>query len=542
MGVLPRARPLWRSTRSATAAGLDDPIADARRPRAQLGQRLPRPPAVVERRRSGSSTSSTSASSRSRSCCSSRSSDCVTLIIHALMRSSSGRAILAVRSSEVAAEASGIARQPGQGHDLRPVGRASPASAACCSACSRFAGDRTPPRHRWSACSGSRSRSPSASGGPAARCSPGSRSPPAPRCSTGSRPTSSRAATSTRSSRRCTSSRSSRASGRSKLAQEPDGILVAAPGSASSNTAEPGRGRRQGAHRRRPRPPSTAVSSPSTSVRHSIETGRRATGRPRVDTDRRDVASLQRDRRRLRRRRGAPRRRPAAGAAARSSRCSAPTAPGKSTLCGVAAGLVDAHASGPCVLPATTSPTAPTFRRANDGVLLVPEARGIFPGLTVEENLTGAASATTDLRDAAYERFPILAERREAAGRAALRRRAADAQPRPVLADPPVVLIADEPTLGLAPLAAEEVDRGRSSSCAIAAAPSCSSRSTPRTRLAVADTLAFMELGNIVWSGPRARRRHGPAGERVPRQRALTRHRGTQLVSDQLFANFGRIG
>ena len=31
---------------------------------------------------------------------------------------------------------------------------------------------------------------------------------------------------------------------------------------------------------------------------------------------------------------------------------------------------------------------AESFRRARDGVLLVPEARGIFPGLTVEENLT----------------------------------------------------------------------------------------------------------------------------------------------------------
>ena len=33
----------------------------------------------------------------------------LTLVIHALLRSASGRAILAVRSSEVAAEASGIA-------------------------------------------------------------------------------------------------------------------------------------------------------------------------------------------------------------------------------------------------------------------------------------------------------------------------------------------------------------------------------------------------------------------------------------------------
>ena len=47
----------------------------------------------------------------------------ITLVIHALQRSASGRAMLAVRSTEVAAEASGVARQPHEDHDLRPVGR-----------------------------------------------------------------------------------------------------------------------------------------------------------------------------------------------------------------------------------------------------------------------------------------------------------------------------------------------------------------------------------------------------------------------------------
>ena len=72
----------------------------------------------------------------------------------------------------------------------------------------------------------------------------------------------------------------------------------------------------------------------------------------------------------------------------------------------------------------------------------------------------------------------------------------------PALADPPVVLIADEPTLGLAPLAADAVMdailelRDRGARC-------CSSRNTRRTHSSAADTLAFMELGNIVWTGPR---------------------------------------
>ena len=54
----------------------------------------------------------------------------------------------------------------------------------------------------------------------------------------------------------------------------------------------------------------------------------------------------------------------------------------------------------------------------------------------------------------AYERFPILAERRKQPAGAAVGRRAADAQPGAHAGRTAGVLIADEPTLGLAPLAA----------------------------------------------------------------------------------------
>ena len=60
----------------------------------------------------------------------------LTLVIHALQRSASGRATLAVRSSEVAAEASGVAVNRYEDPDLRPVRRDRRASAARCSACS----------------------------------------------------------------------------------------------------------------------------------------------------------------------------------------------------------------------------------------------------------------------------------------------------------------------------------------------------------------------------------------------------------------------
>jgi ABC-type branched-subunit amino acid transport system ATPase component len=72
----------------------------------------------------------------------------------------------------------------------------------------------------------------------------------------------------------------------------------------------------------------------------------------------------------------------------------------------------------------------------------------------------------------------------------------------PALVHPPRVLIADEPTLGLAPLAAELViesivelkDRG----CAVLLV-----EEHARTALAAADTIVYMELGQIAWSGAR---------------------------------------
>jgi ABC-type branched-subunit amino acid transport system ATPase component len=73
----------------------------------------------------------------------------------------------------------------------------------------------------------------------------------------------------------------------------------------------------------------------------------------------------------------------------------------------------------------------------------------------------------------------------------------------PALAEPPVVFIGDEPTLGLAPLAAEVVldavrelrDRGTAVLLV---------EEKARDVMQLADTVAFMELGRVVWMGPRA--------------------------------------
>jgi branched-subunit amino acid ABC-type transport system permease component/ABC-type branched-subunit amino acid transport system ATPase component len=173
---------------------------------------------------------------------------------------------------------------------------------------------------------------------------------------------------------------------------------------------------------------------------------------------------------------------------------------GKSTLCGVAAGIVEPEA-GSVSLSGSDVTSQQSHDRARQGMLLVPEARGIFPGLTVEENLT-LLLADEDLRQKAYDRFPILKERR---GQVAGLLSGGEQQMlslAPAMANPPTVLIADEPTLGLAPLAAEGVMEAilelRAAGTAVLLVEEHASNA-----LKVADTIAYMDLGRISWLGPR---------------------------------------
>jgi ABC-type branched-subunit amino acid transport system ATPase component len=173
---------------------------------------------------------------------------------------------------------------------------------------------------------------------------------------------------------------------------------------------------------------------------------------------------------------------------------------GKSTLCAVAAGLL-APIRGRVLTDGRDVTDEPAYRRAQEGTLLVPEARGIFPGLSVEENLR-VLLRTNEQRDKAYERFPILGERRRQPAGLLSGGEQQMLSMAPVLVHPPDVFIADEPTLGLAPLAAEVVVEAlrelRANGCAILLV-----EEKAREAMELADTVAFMELGRLVWMGPR---------------------------------------
>ncbi|MDG0022762.1 ABC transporter ATP-binding protein [Trinickia sp. Y13] len=133
---------------------------------------------------------------------------------------------------------------------------------------------------------------------------------------------------------------------------------------------------------------------------------------------------------------------------------------GRSTFAKALAGLV--RRTGSIVFAGRQIAACPTFEIARLGMGYVAEQREVFPTLSVEENLhlgikPGAGRSAARKIDAAFERFPMLAQRRRTeAGALSGGEQQMLVLVRALMGEPRL-LVVDEPTEGLAPQAVAAV-------------------------------------------------------------------------------------
>jgi branched-chain amino acid transport system ATP-binding protein len=149
----------------------------------------------------------------------------------------------------------------------------------------------------------------------------------------------------------------------------------------------------------------------------------------------------------------------------------------------------------------------PGHKRVLAGIGQAPEGRGIFPGMTVVENLhMGAYARSGDFsRDLAkvYDLFPRLAERkRQAGGTLSGGEQQMLAIGRALMSEPKVLLL-DEPSMGLAPMLVnqifsiiEEINRRGTTILLV--------EQNAQQALKIAHRAYVLETGQIVKSAPAA--------------------------------------
>ena len=187
-----------------------------------------------------------------------------------------------------------------------------------------------------------------------------------------------------------------------------------------------------------------------------------------------------------------------------------PNGAGKTTLLAAIAGL-HPPAAGEVRLDGAVITGDPVEENAARGLVLVPETRELFTGMSVEDNLLLGAfplrRAGRELREALLEEvygiFPRLRERRgQRAGTLSGGERQMLALGRAIMARPRLLLL-DEPSLGLAPLVVREIFqvivalRARGVSILLV-------EQNARAALQIADEGFVLETGEIALAGSAA--------------------------------------
>ena len=191
-----------------------------------------------------------------------------------------------------------------------------------------------------------------------------------------------------------------------------------------------------------------------------------------------------------------------------------PNGAGKSTLLKTMSGLIRPMSGSVMIDGQDVSSLAPN-KRANLGLCHIPEGRGIFPSMTVRENLElqakpGEQSIAIEKGIAA---FPILGERlMQRAGTMSGGQQQMLSMARAYTQNPRVILV-DEGSLGLAPIVVDEIFSFLAGVAAAGAALLIVDQFVARA-LALATSAYVMTRGEIVFAGTSAELQRSDVFER----------------------------
>ena len=177
---------------------------------------------------------------------------------------------------------------------------------------------------------------------------------------------------------------------------------------------------------------------------------------------------------------------------------------GKSTTLNTISGLLRSKTGDIEFMGSSIAKTAPN-KIVADGLVMVPEGRRIFLGLTVEENLemgayTRPKAEIRQSMDQVYELFPRLQERRnQIGGTLSGGEQQMLAMGRALMAKPKLMML-DEPSMGLAPLLVDLIfeiiaDLHKAGATILLV------EQNAQAALSIADRAYVLETGKIVKTG-----------------------------------------
>jgi branched-chain amino acid transport system ATP-binding protein len=176
---------------------------------------------------------------------------------------------------------------------------------------------------------------------------------------------------------------------------------------------------------------------------------------------------------------------------------------GKTTLLATIMGHTTFH-SGEMAFRGQPLMRMAAFERNRAGIGYVPQAREVFPSLSVEENLTVAGRPGRWTLERVYELFPRLAERRSHMGNQISGGEQQMLAIGRALMGNPTLLLMDEPLEGLAPIIVEAILKAMERLIREEALTVVLVEQSAKLALQVTESVLVLSRGRIVHHGPSA--------------------------------------